>query len=66
MIEQIQQATELFTAISSLLVALSSAIGTASVIAKYFPPPENPGLLASVYKWINAIAMNSGYAENKQ
>jgi hypothetical protein len=71
MIEQLQTATEitnglsgLFTALSGLLVGLSSLIGAASVIAKFLPPPEGDGFLAKFHKWVNAAAMNSGYAEN--
>jgi len=70
--EQLQQAAQITSSLSSLMDAITalltsavSFIGVASVIAKYLPPPENPGFLSLVHKWINALAMNSGYAENK-
>ena len=70
--EQLQQAAQitsslsgLMDAITALLTSAVSFIGVASVIAKYLPPPENPGFLSLIHKWINALAMNSGYAENK-
>ena len=70
--EQLQQAAQitsslsgLMDAITALLTSAVSFIGVASVIAKYLPPPENPGFLSLIHKWINALAMNRGYAENK-
>jgi len=73
MIDKINEAAQTVSAVSGLLEAgsgllmtVASFIGAASVIAKYLPPPENPGFLALAHKWINALAMNSGYAENKE
>lgn len=73
MIEQIQSAahtvsalSELGESISGLLMTSVSVIGAASIVAKYLPPPENPGFLSRVHKFINQLAMNSGYAENKE
>lgn len=65
----LQNLTALVTAVQGFVVQIATSaaavMGACAVIAKYLPPPEQPGLMAKVHKVINTAACNSGYAENK-
>jgi hypothetical protein len=52
--------------LEQLLISISAVIAASSVAAKYLPPPDQPGFLSKVHKWINAAAFNSGYATNAE
>ncbi len=50
---------------ASIAAGSLSIIGSASIIAKFMPPPEGTSFLSKVHKWINTAACNSGYAKNE-
>jgi hypothetical protein len=49
---------------SFILQVAGSVIAICAVIAKFLPPPKEPGVLATIHGWVNKLGMNSGYAEN--
>jgi hypothetical protein len=51
--------------LTKLGVAAASAVSICAVIAKYVPPPEEGSKFAKLYKLINTLGQNAGYAENK-
>ncbi len=74
--ETIQAATDVVNAGSAFIAALqgfivnllasaASVIAASAVVAKYMPPPNQPGFLSKLHKLINAAAQNAGYASNK-
>jgi len=74
-IETIQTATEVVNSSAGLITAISnfitlaigsvlSTIGAAATIAKYMPPPDQPGTLSKVHKIINRLGQNAGHAAN--
>ncbi|MGZ4955301.1 MAG: hypothetical protein ACXV8Q_09315 [Methylobacter sp.] len=71
----IQAATDIVNAGSALISAMqgfvvqlltsaAAVIAGSAVIAKYLPPPEQPGFLSKLHKIINAAGQNAGYAAN--
>ncbi len=60
---------EFITAVAGLIGKLAAAggavIGAAAVIAKYLPPPDENDKGGKFYRFINRLAQNAGYAENK-
>jgi hypothetical protein len=65
----VNELSVLLAAISTLLVKIAtgaaSAIAFCSIATKYLPPPEAGSKLENLYKLVNALAQNAGYAENK-
>jgi hypothetical protein len=61
--------TALIAAIQGFLVQVSAfipaMIGVAAVIARFMPPPDQPGKLAKFHKVINSLGMNAGFAANE-
>jgi len=63
--ETITLLNALVALLAKLGVFAASAVSVSAVIAKYLPPPEPGSKWATIYKFINAMAQNSRYAENK-
>lgn len=62
--------TNTLNALTNMNVAIvsyiPSVVGLAAIVARFLPPQDGDGFAAKAHKWINWLAQNSGYAENKQ
>ena len=47
-------------------VVAASVVSVSSLVAKYVHPPVGESRWSTVYKIVNALAQNAGYAENKE
>jgi hypothetical protein len=54
----------LINSIGAIFISLASAIGSASIVAAFLPPPNQPGIFAKIHKCINTLALNKYYAKD--
>lgn len=70
--EVITSATTLTAAIQAFIVQLLTSIGIvlttgisfAAIAARFMPPPDQPGFMSKLHKFINAAGQNAGHAAN--